>query len=69
MASVHRLRRRRASGGLLKFIETRYSGEETERQWRERFPGAVVTAQPMTLREIFLTFARASRSQSRGVAA
>jgi ABC-2 type transport system ATP-binding protein len=57
------------SGGLLKFIETRYSGEETERQWRERFPGAVVTAQPMTLREIFLTFARASRSQSRGVAA
>lgn len=57
------------SGGLVKFIETRYSGEETERQWSERFPGAVVTAQPMTLREIFLTFARTSRSKLKGIAA
>jgi ABC-2 type transport system ATP-binding protein len=57
------------SGGLLRFIETRYSGEETERQWQQRFPGAIVTAHPMTLREIFLTFARASRSQPKGVAA
>jgi ABC-2 type transport system ATP-binding protein len=57
------------SGGLLKFIETGYSGEATERQWSERFPGAVVTAHPMTLREIFLTFARASRAQARGAAA
>jgi ABC-2 type transport system ATP-binding protein len=57
------------SGGLLRFVETGYSGEETERQWRERFPGALVTAQPMTLREIFLTFARASRTRSKGAAA
>lgn len=57
------------SGGLLRFVETGYSGEETERQWRERFPGGVVTAHPMTLREIFLTFARVSRSQSKGAAA
>jgi ABC-2 type transport system ATP-binding protein len=57
------------SGGLLRFVETRYTGEETERLWRDRFPGAVVTAQPMTLREIFLTFARVSRTQSKGAAA
>jgi ABC-2 type transport system ATP-binding protein len=57
------------SGSLLRFIETGYCGEETERQWRERFPGGVVTAQPMTLREIFLVFARVSRSQPKGVTA
>jgi ABC-2 type transport system ATP-binding protein len=57
------------SGGLIKFIESGYSGDETERQWREWYPGATVTAQPMTLREIFLTFARTSRSKSKGVAA
>jgi ABC-2 type transport system ATP-binding protein len=57
------------SGGLIKFIESGYSGDDTERQWREWYPGATVTAQPMTLREIFLTFARTSRSQSKGVAA
>jgi ABC-2 type transport system ATP-binding protein len=57
------------SGGLLRFIETGYTGEETERLWLERFPGAVVTAQPMALREIFLAFARVNRSQPKGVAA
>lgn len=57
------------SGALLRFVETGYSGEETEREWRERFPGAIVSAQPMTLREVFLTFARVGRSQPKGVAA
>jgi ABC-2 type transport system ATP-binding protein len=57
------------SGGLVRFIETEYAGEESERQWSRQFPGAVVTARPMTLREIFLTFARASRSLAKGVAA
>jgi ABC-2 type transport system ATP-binding protein len=57
------------SGGLIKFIESGYSGDETERQWREWYPDSSVTAQPMTLREIFLTFARTSRLQSKGVAA
>jgi ABC-2 type transport system ATP-binding protein len=57
------------SGGLLRFIETAYTGEETERQWRERFPGSAVTVQPMALREIFLAFARVSRSQPKGVTA
>jgi ABC-2 type transport system ATP-binding protein len=57
------------SGALLRFVETRYGGEETERKWREYLPGAIITAQPMTLREIFLTSARARRTQSKGVAA
>ena len=57
------------SGGLVRFIETGYSGEESERQWRGRFPEAVVTTRPMTLREIFLAFARTSRPLPKGVAA
>jgi ABC-2 type transport system ATP-binding protein len=57
------------AGDLLSFVETEYSGEKTELHWSERFPGAAVTAKHMTLREIFLTFARASRSTSKGVAA
>ena len=57
------------SGALVRFVEARFDGEEAERRWREHFPGAIITAQPMTLREIFLTFARGSRTQSKGVAA
>jgi ABC-2 type transport system ATP-binding protein len=57
------------SGGLARFIETGYSKEESERQWSQQFPGASATAHPMSLREIFLTFARASRSFPKGVAA
>jgi ABC-2 type transport system ATP-binding protein len=49
------------AGALTKFVETRYAGEATERTWRERFGSENVTAQPMTLREIFLTLARARR--------
>jgi ABC-2 type transport system ATP-binding protein len=56
------------SGGLVHFVETGYAGEETERQWRERFP-AGVTAQPMSLREIFLSFARSKRAAVKGAAA
>ena len=52
------------AGALTRFIETRYAGEATERAWRERFGAATLVAQPMTLREIFLTLARASRAQS-----
>jgi ABC-2 type transport system ATP-binding protein len=50
------------AGTLTRFIETRYAGEATERTWRERFGAATVTAQPMTLREIFMTLARTSRA-------
>jgi ABC-2 type transport system ATP-binding protein len=56
-------------GGLVRFIATQYEGEATERACRERFSGATVTAQPMTLREIFVTLARANRNQQKGAAA
>ncbi|MES2696290.1 MAG: ABC transporter ATP-binding protein [Verrucomicrobiota bacterium] len=49
------------SGALTRFVETRYAGETTERAWRERFGGATVTAQAMTLREIFMVLVRSGR--------
>lgn len=50
------------AGALTRFIETRYEGEATERAWRERLGEATVSVQPMTLREIFMVLARASRT-------
>ena len=56
-------------GGLVRFIDTHYEREATERACRERFADGAVTARPMTLREIFITLARETRSQSKGAAA
>ncbi len=53
------------AGGLTRFIETGYAGEATEHAWRERFSGAAVTAYPMSLREIFLSFARTGRGDTK----
>lgn len=53
------------AGGLTRFIEIAYAGEATERAWRERFGGASVTAHPMSLREIFLSFARIGRGDTK----
>jgi ABC-2 type transport system ATP-binding protein len=52
-------------GGLVRFIATDY-GSATEQACRECFPGGAVTAHPMTLREIFVTYARETRAQSKG---
>ena len=50
-------------GALTKFVESRYAGEATERAWRERFgSAATVVAQPMSLREIFMTLTRSARA-------
>jgi ABC-2 type transport system ATP-binding protein len=49
------------AGGLIRFVETRYAGDETERSWRARFPAATINAQPMSLREIFIAHARSRR--------
>ena len=46
------------AGALTRFIETNYAGEATEDGWRLRFGDAAVTAQPMTLREIFIALTR-----------
>jgi ABC-2 type transport system ATP-binding protein len=56
-------------GGLVRFIDTRYERAVTERACRERFAEATVTAQPMRLREIFVTLARENRKQPKGAAA
>jgi ABC-2 type transport system ATP-binding protein len=52
------------AGVLTRFIATNYAPEETERRCREIFPNASVTATPMTLREIYVTLARANRNPS-----
>ncbi len=52
------------AGALTRFVETRYAGDATERAWRERLGGGTVVAQPMTLREIFMTLARAHRAEA-----
>ncbi len=57
------------AGALTRFVEPAYAGEATAAAWRERFPGATVTAQPMTLREIFVTLARSGRAENRRGAA
>ena len=58
------------AGTLTRYVDPAYAGEVSERAWRERFPGGTVLARPMALREIFLTLARAGRSETlKGAAA
>ena len=53
------------AGILTRFVECHYQGEITERKWREAFGGAAVSAQPMTLREIFMVLAHSPRDAGR----
>jgi ABC-2 type transport system ATP-binding protein len=46
------------SGDRVRFVDTRYDAAATEKDCRERFPPGVVSALPMTLREIFVALAR-----------
>ncbi len=57
------------AGERVHFIATDYSPHATEAECRERFPQATVTARPLTLREIFVALARASRTELKGAAA
>ena len=50
------------AGALTRFVETGFAGEATERGWNAQFPGAMINAQPMSLREIFMTLTRATRA-------
>lgn len=52
------------SGGLVRFIETRYDRATTEKACRERFQDAAVVAHPMTLREIYVALARSNKTVS-----
>lgn len=57
------------TGALTRFIETGYDGEATEDGWRLRFGDAAITAQPMTLREIFLTLTRSAQVEAKEASA
>lgn len=50
-----------ASGRVVRFIESRYESDATERHLYERFSGAAIDVQPMTLREIFVALTRTRR--------
>src|SRR5437867_5229772 len=49
------------SGRIVRFIETRYAADDTERRGLEVFGGASIESHPMTLREIFVAVARQQR--------
>jgi len=56
-------------GGLVRFVATSFDAAATEKACRDYFPEGVVVAYPLTLREIFVTLARETRAQPKGVTA
>jgi ABC-2 type transport system ATP-binding protein len=52
------------AGTMVRYIETSYQPQETEKQCGEIFHGATATASPLPLREIYVTLARASRAKA-----
>ncbi len=56
-------------GGLVRFVATNFDAAATEKSCRDYFPEGAVAAHPMTLREIFVTLARETRAQPKGVTA
>jgi ABC-2 type transport system ATP-binding protein len=56
-----------STGALLHFITTAYRGDDTEVEWRGRFPDAVISTKPMTLREVFVAIEKAERLSTKGV--
>jgi ABC-2 type transport system ATP-binding protein len=53
------------AGGQVNFVDGRYVRDATERECRQRFPEAAVTAHPMTLREIYIVLARSGSKQGK----
>ena len=49
------------SGKLVRFIDTAHMEADGGRLYAERFPGAAMTAGPLSLRDIYLTVARMTR--------
>ncbi|HVT71655.1 MAG TPA: ABC transporter ATP-binding protein [Lacunisphaera sp.] len=58
-----------SAGNLTRFIATDYAGEASERAWQARWPEATLRVSPLTLREIFITLARAGRNVEKGAVA
>ena len=57
------------AGELVRFVDSDFNSEATERRCREMFPTGAVTAHAMSLREIYLTLARTGRAEAKGAAA
>jgi ABC-2 type transport system ATP-binding protein len=57
------------SGQRVTFVDSAYEEARSQKACLDRFPGASVTARPLTLREIFLTLARTHRNELKGAAA
>jgi ABC-2 type transport system ATP-binding protein len=53
------------SGRIVRFVETRYSGPDSERRIAAAFPNSSIETSPMTLREIFVAVARTQRETRR----
>lgn len=54
------------AGALTRFVASDYLGDRTECLWRDRFPGAAIATQPMSLREIFIVLAKHARATAGG---
>jgi ABC-2 type transport system ATP-binding protein len=46
-------------------VDSHFEQGVTERECRQRFPEAAVTAHPMTLREIYIVLARAESNKGK----
>ncbi len=57
------------TGELVRFTVMHHEPGVTERACAQRFPGAAVVINPMTLRDIFIVLARAGRTAKKGAAA
>ncbi|MEO6875865.1 MAG: ABC transporter ATP-binding protein [Opitutaceae bacterium] len=55
-------------GERMVFVDSQYAPTTTEKACQQRFPGAVVSSAPMSLREIFITLSRTSRKTPNGTA-
>jgi ABC-2 type transport system ATP-binding protein len=52
-----------ASGRVVRFTDTAYSGAVSDERASARFPGALIELQPMSLRQIFVALVRHRRGQ------
>ncbi|HWA85332.1 MAG TPA: ABC transporter ATP-binding protein [Opitutus sp.] len=57
------------AGDRVRFIDSNHSPAGSESDYHARCPSGAITVRPMTLREIFIALARATRAEAKGAAA
>jgi ABC-2 type transport system ATP-binding protein len=57
------------SGHRAAFVDSAFDPSASPAAYARTFPGGTIASHPMTLREIYLTYARAGRASQRGAAA